>query len=186
MKTISIKDILLTGNFGDVKLGMTKDQVIDILGQPEFDDNTSQKYTGELIYGNYEFFYWKSNAKILGFINSKLSFLGSTKKHHKNKIYFSNETFKVDLSFIRIGHANTNREVKKWLVTNNIPFEEKIDDFNNINLYFLSDVILTFIDTSSYWGIDNNDKVEQVQPLSSTEEFLLEGIRQYDLSISEK
>lgn len=184
MKIVSIKDILLTGNFGDIHLGMTKDRVIDKLGQPIFDEFTTENETGILRYGRYEFLYWKSNDILYGFSNTWLSGFGMTKEQHKKNIYFSNKAFKMDLSFMKVGHISTNLEVKQWLIANNVPFEEKIDAFNNIVLYFQSGVTLHFIDTSDYITFDEFNKPELMESLQSSECFLLEGIRQYDFSIT--
>lgn len=39
MKKINLKDFALTGDFGPVKIGMSKEQVINLLGEPEEDND---------------------------------------------------------------------------------------------------------------------------------------------------
>jgi hypothetical protein len=186
MKIVSIKEILLTGNFGGISLGMFKDSVIDKLGQPILDEFTDDNEAGILKYGRYEFYYWKNNDRIYGFANVWLSALGETKKRHKENINYKNRTFEMDLSFMKIGHISTNREVKQWLLAHKVPFEEKTTYCKNIELCFQSGVILHFIDISWYTFIDDFGKTHVLESLPSTEDFILEGIRQYDFSITKK
>lgn len=56
MEKINLRDFALTGEFGPVKIGMTKKQVIDLLGEPEADQDFGTGYTG-LLYSWYEFFF---------------------------------------------------------------------------------------------------------------------------------
>jgi hypothetical protein len=58
MITISLKDFVLNGNFGPVKIGMTRDEVVNLLGEPEREGDFGSGYGG-LIYAWYEFFYDK-------------------------------------------------------------------------------------------------------------------------------
>lgn len=65
MTIIYLKDFVLTGQFGPVKLGMSKEEMIQVLGQPDDDIDYDTGSCG-LYYGWYEFFYFKDSEKING------------------------------------------------------------------------------------------------------------------------
>ena len=62
MEIISLKNFIKTGCFGSVELEMSKEEVIDLLGQPEWynDDQLSDGVT-LIAYSWYEFFFTKEN-----------------------------------------------------------------------------------------------------------------------------
>ncbi len=86
MTTLSLKDIILKKDFSFIKMGMSVNQVIEILGKPEpnniFDDNFG---TVILFYGGYEF----------AFFDNKLHYFQNDNIIH-DWIEFENKYFKID------------------------------------------------------------------------------------------
>lgn len=182
-RSISYKEILKTGKFGDVELGMTREELIALLGEPECEGKQTEEISG-LFYGQYEFYYWSRNNRLYGFRNSHLITWGE-KKAHREQICFSNDLFNIDPSFINPGEIVLKSDVKSWLKANDIAFEEKPGDSDDVYFHFPSGVTLRFIDTNSFWYLDDNNKVKQEESIGHPDNFLLEGIRHHNFGISE-
>lgn len=182
MITIYLKDFVLSGQFGPVKLGMNRGEVVQVLGQP---DDIIDFDTGScsLMYGWYEFFYFKDTEKIIGIQNDHLTTWPNHKtldkiiNQHRNDIYFENTIFKIDLWFLKIGKDITRKEVKMILNQEAIAYKEIKDGFGNDILEFESGVTMDFDDNSGNFVSREPDK-----PLiTNLDDQLLAGIRQFKL-----
>jgi hypothetical protein len=186
MNIISLKDFIITGQFGNVGIGSTKEDVIKTLGQPD-SDYVNSHGSGELIYAWYEFFYYPQDLKIVGIQNDHLTTLPESKrkkiKMHKEAICYQNDQIVIDTWFLKPGHDITYREVIAVLQKEKIRFEEKKDEFENYIIQFESGVTMDFDDLSGLW-IKNDDGIfkQYENIIQDVNEFLLQGIRLFDFS----
>jgi hypothetical protein len=137
MTTISLKDFILTGNFGLVSLGMSKNEVIEYLGQP---NETADFETGAsgLFYNGFEFFYWTDNDKIFSIQNDNLDQLLTKEAEYK-----LNDTIIVDTSFLLFRQTLTYKNLTEYLKKQNIIFDT-VDKGEYHIIKFLSGVIFDF------------------------------------------
>jgi len=182
MTIISLKDFIITGEFGPVKIGMTKDEVIKVLGQPD-SDNDYGTGSGGLMYAWYEFFYWQDSLKINGIQNDHLiNWTTGKRKIHKEAIYFKNDKISLDIWFLQVGKNISYREVTKILKSEGISFEEINDQYRGHLIKFKSGVTMDFDDQVGLWLEDKNCNNEQNESIIITlENQLLNGIRLFNL-----
>ncbi len=178
MTIIYLKDFVLSGQFGKVKIGMDKDEVIKLLGQPDDELDYDTGSCG-LLYGWYEFFYFSDNKTISGIQNDNLT----TRPHlklpakimhqHRKNICYENDCFKIDTWFLRPGHDITRKEVKIILSEEGINFVEIKDSWGNDILRFESGITMDFSDnTGNFVSLDPGRGV-----IENLDDQLLEGIR---------
>jgi len=175
----------MTGQFGPVKIGMTKDEVIKSLGKPD-SDNDYGTGSGGLMYAWYEFFYWQDNLKISGIQNDHLTTWPGSKrkktKNHQEAICFQNDRIYIDIWFLKAGQDITYGEVINILRTEQISFEEINDQYQGHLIKFKSGVTMDFDDHSGHWLGDGNGNIKQNEEIITTlENQLLNGIRLFDL-----
>lgn len=183
MTIISLKDFITTGEFGPVRIGMTKDEVIKVLGQPD-SDNDYGTGSGGLMYAWYEFFYWQDSLKINGIQNDHLTNWQVGKiKIHKEAICFQNDKISIDIWFLQVGKNISYGEVINILKSEGIPFEEINDQYRGRLIKFKSGVTMDFDDQSGLWHEDKDENIEQNENIIITlENQLLNGIRLFDLN----
>lgn len=92
MIKISLKDFALTGEFGPVKVGMHRDEIVNVLGEPEGEQDFGTGFGG-IVYAWYEFFY-DSDTKGLSAIQN--DHLQADCSNHKDCILYKNSHFEVD------------------------------------------------------------------------------------------
>lgn len=176
MKKIKLKDFVLTGEFGPVKIGMTKTQVTELLGEPEDDADFGTGYTG-LLYGWYEFFF-ETESGILDSIQN--DHLQADCSNHHEMILFKNDKIEIDTWFLKLNQDITRREVKEILVNQKISFTEE-DYWGSDIIRFESGVYLDFDNRDGVWGINEDGTVEKVESavIVDKERFVLNGIRYF-------
>ena len=175
MKIISLKEFALTGQFGPVQIGMTEEEVLDLLGEPEKTLNLSKPYEG-IAYNWYEFFFVKKTGKLYGIQNDHLQFDCS---NHEEMILFKNEKFKVDTWFIEVNRELTRRDVRKILKEERIPFTEK-EHFEDTVFLFESGVYLDFDNRDGSYVYDGEDwEKDESVVIHEKEDEVLNGIRYY-------
>jgi len=147
MTIISLKDFILTGNFGQISLGMTKREVIEYLGEPsetiDFGAGVS-----ELFYNGFEFFYWTDNEKIFGIQNDSIEQLFT-----KNTKYILNKNTNVDTSFFSFSKTLTYKNLTEYLIKENITFD-RVNKGEYDEIKFLSGVTFDFENSEHMENID--------------------------------
>lgn len=176
MKKINLKDFVLTGDFGPVKIGMTKEQVIDLLGEPEAGNDYGTGSIG-LLYSWYEFFFDKK-TKILKSIQN--DHLQANCAEHDEMILFKNDKIEIDIWFLKLNQDVTFREVKTILHKQEIPFTEE-EILGNEIIKFESGVYLDFDNKDGVWAMYEDGTIEKDKSLviDDKENFVLNGIRYF-------
>ncbi len=176
MKKINLKDFIITGDFGPVKIGMTKQQVINLLGEPDSDNDFGSGTFG-LLYSWYEFFFDKKTQVLKSIQNDHLQ---ANCSEHDEMILFKNDKFEIDIWFLKVNYDITYKEVKEILKRENISFSEEKYWDNDI-IKFESGVFLDFDDRDDIWEIyeDGTTKKDENLIISNKENFVLNGIRYF-------
>jgi hypothetical protein len=183
MITVSLKDFVLNGNFGPVKIGMTRDEVVNLLGKPEGEAKFGSGYGG-LLYAWYEFLYdIENNNKILGIQNDSLAVspnLETKRINNKYAICFSNDHFTMDIWFLKKGWYLTYKDVVQVLKKEKIDYE--IIEKHGVPIFkFASGVEMDFDDNSGVvvYGEDAKNQ-EQPKPILDRNDWILNGIRLFE------
>ncbi len=147
LTSISLKDFALTGHFGPVTLGMTKDDLITLLGEPDGIQDFGD--TVDVHYSWYEFFCLAENGKIIGIQNDHLCVapLESRRRmveNHRLNICFENERFLFDPWFLKPGINISYFQVIELLRAETISFEESFIDISGWRIVFPSGVYIDF------------------------------------------
>ncbi|WP_299838467.1 hypothetical protein [uncultured Tenacibaculum sp.] len=176
MKKIYLKDFIITGDFGPVKIGMTKQEVINLLGEPDSDNDFGSGTFG-LLYSWYEFFFDKKTQALKSVQNDHLQ---ANCSEHDEMILFKNDKFEIDIWFLKVNLDITYKEVKEILKRENISFSEEKYWDNDI-IKFESGVFLDFDDRDDIWEIyeDGTTKKDESLIISNKENFVLNGIRYF-------
>ncbi|WP_299626706.1 hypothetical protein [uncultured Tenacibaculum sp.] len=176
MKKIYLKDFIKTGDFGPVKIGMKKQHVINLLGEPDSDNDFGSGTFG-LLYSWYEFFFDKKTQALKSIQNDHLQ---ANCSEHDEMILFKNDKFEIDTWFLKINHDITYKEVKEILKRENISFSEEKYWDNDI-IKFESGVFLDFDDRDDIWEIyeDGTTKKDESLIINNKENFVLNGIRYF-------
>lgn len=174
MLTISLKDFALTGHFGPVKIGMTKPEVISLLGIPEFEMDFQTGYTG-VLYSRYEFFF-NTETNILESIQN--DHLQGDCENHKELIHFQNDFFTIDTWFIQVQQDITRGQIIELLTREGIVYQEETFMGHDI-IRFESGVTLDFYDKKEEWVTHLNDTEtkETVKVIEKPDDHVLNGIR---------
>lgn len=171
MKIIFLKDFCVTGSFGDVQIGMPIAEVKKVLGKPDHEQNFGTGSSG-MVYGWYEFFYWTDTQILNGIQNDHLASYPHLKgkasiKAHIKDITYKNTQFEIDIWFLKPGQDITYQEVIEHLLSENIQFIEKQNEFEDRTIEFKSGVYFDFEEP-----IDENGNV-----VKNKEKQLLNGMR---------
>jgi hypothetical protein len=183
MITISLKDFVLNGNFGPVKIGMTRDEVVSLLGKPEGEGDFGSGYGG-LLYAWYEFFYDKEkNDRIYAMQNDHLAIcpnLKTKRVNNKSEICFSNDYFTIDIWFLKKGWYLTYKDVVQVLKKEKIDYE--IIEKHGVPIFkFTSGVEIDFDDNSGLFIYGEDGKLqEQPKPILDRNDWILNGIRLFE------
>lgn len=181
MKKISLLDFIKFGTFGPISLGMTKMQVIKLLGTPDYcSDNNIE--SDNFAYGCYEFYYWVDSGVIYGIQNDRLLTYPyaktpkEKKSDHKKNISFKNKFYEVDTWVLTSGEDKTFQEIVKELNKEKLNFTETINN-NDLKLHLESGVEIVFDNLSNYYlQVDNGNLINKTRTISKKEDFLLYGI----------
>ena len=114
MTTISLKDFLLTGNFGPVPFRTTKAEIISLLGKPG-EDRDFGSGISYLFYNGFEFLYWTEDGELYAIQNDSIGNL-----FEDSELYPLNETTQVDLSFLCFGKSLSFGNIKTHLTQHGI------------------------------------------------------------------
>ncbi|AEA43352.1 hypothetical protein [Fluviicola taffensis] len=178
---ISLKDFIKTGHFGLVKIGMTKDEVIKVLGQPD-SDNDYGTGSGGMMFARYEFFYWQNNLKINGIQNDHLQ---ADCSNHKEMINFKNELWTIDKWFLQDNKNKTFGEVVELLNLEKISFEivpSYSGSNENVIKCLKSNVTFDFVNEYSQIELNEKGKFKTYKDYIEEEQsnYVLNGIRLFD------
>ncbi len=176
MRTISLKEFALTGRFGPVTVGMSKEQLLALLGPPESDNDFGTGWGG-LRYGSYEFFYELENGLIASMQNDHLQ---ANCDNHGEMILFKNEAFTVDPWFLEAGRDFTYAQVIGILKGEKITFQEEKDRHIPF-IRFASGVTLDFDNRDGVYCFDESGQLRQNREVIITlpADFVLNGIRYF-------
>jgi hypothetical protein len=184
MITISLKDFVLNGNFGPVKIGITRDDVVNLLGEPEGEGDFGSGYGG-LQYARYEFFYDKKNkGRIYAMQNDNLAIFPNLKTKRVNNKYaicFSNDHVTIDIWFLKKGRYLTYKDVVEILKKEKINYE--VIEKQGVPIFkFASGVEMDFYDNSGtlYYSDDWKGSREQPTPILDRNDWILNGIRLFE------
>ena len=134
MKIISLKEVALTGKFGDVKIGMTYGEVCEHLGDPD-GYQRFKRYSGVAMYSWFEFFY--RNGVLYGIQNDHFDSVKS------GSFRFQNEFFKIDPWIFKPSPPGSAKKLAKALndqqVTCNV-----IDYFGRTCVFFPTQFLIDF------------------------------------------
>lgn len=180
MIKIYLKEFALSGEFGPVKIGMTKSEVIDILGKPGTDQDFRTGYTG-LLYSWYEFFFETKTGILDSIQNDHLQFDCDS---HEDAILFKNDNIEIDTWFLKLNQDLTRNEVKDILMVQGISFKEE-EYWGSDIIRFESGVYLDFDNRDGVWIMDEDGTVKQDESvvIEDKEKFVLNGIRYFPNSI---
>jgi hypothetical protein len=188
MITVSIKDFVLNGNFGPVKIGMMRDEVVNLLGEPDDEKDLDNDYC-LLWYAYYEFTYLKRNGVLLGIQNSNLAIscnLKTKRVNNKKSIYFSNNYFTIDIWFLKKGRYLTYKEVVQILEKEKIDFEIVSRVKNDLTIRFRSGLEINFDDNSGHtWYDRETKKLVSSEPSNNINDRILLYIGLWDMSLAE-
>ena len=144
MIEVSIKEFIRTGGFGPVKLGMSKQDVINLLGKAESDTDLDQ--TGSiLIYAWYEFFF--DHDDILRSIQND-----NYRAENANTYEFSNEKFRIDPWILNSDESQTIDSVARLLEEAGIEYEREFY-YDRYVIRTKSEVMVDFSDEENVIGI---------------------------------
>lgn len=162
--TISLKDFILTGQFGPVHIGMSVDELKQHLGKPG--DVHESEAGGILFYNGFEFYYYTDSYTLHGIQNDNLRYEGPDQK--SACLYYFNEAILVDTWFIEFGEPLNYQQVLERLKQEGIPFEKHArDDYDELK--FPGGVTFDFENWKDYEGKQTINR----------EEAMLNGIRYF-------
>lgn len=144
MIEVSIKEFIRTGDFGPVKLGMSKDEVIDLLGNPD-SDNKIRKTGSILLYSWYELFF--DNEKVLKSIQND-----HYQPNLPNTYKFSNAKFRIEPWILNADETQTIDSIAHRLKDVGIDYEKEFY-YERYVLRAKSGVIVDFDDEENNNGI---------------------------------
>ena len=114
---ISLKEFLLTGKFGAISKGMTKDEIIAYLGKP-VEERDFGSGISCLFYNGFEFQYWTKDGELYSIQNDSIGNL-----FEDFGPYPINENTKVDISFLCFGKPLSFGNLKQYLTEEKIMFQ---------------------------------------------------------------
>lgn len=164
--TISLKDFILSGNFGPVYIGMPIDELKQHLGEPG-DSYDSGAGAGLLFYNGFEFYYYTDNGAVHGIQNDNLRYEGGPDRK-SDCLYYLDDTILVDTWFIEFGKPLSYQQVTELLKREDVSFEACEKDGYD-ELKFPSGVRFDF----------DNWKDDEGKRIINREEAVLNGIRYF-------
>lgn len=152
---ISIKDFVLTGKFGDISIGMNKDQVIDYLGEPYKITNYKNERFG-LYYNGFRFLYSTTN-KIYAITCQDFNDFFIEKPN--TRVFALNDGVEVDTYFFTVSEPIKYKEIINRIKIENIKYKEHQDKFWD-KIIFESGVEFLFNNWCEYPEDEDYDKNE--------------------------
>jgi hypothetical protein len=188
MLTVKLKEFITQGNFGPVQLGMHIDKVIALLGEPQSKHDFDNGHS-EIFYAWYEFFYETQTGIVYSIQNDHLATFANAKTgrvNNKKDICFSNNTFTIDIWFLKKNRYMTYINVYENLKKENLLFEIKLEDgLQTITLP--SGVRLDFDDQRGLSYYDDKTKTwTHAEPIKDLNNHIFCSIRHWDWSIFNK
>jgi hypothetical protein len=185
MLTISLKDFITTGKFGPIELGMTIEQVKEILGEPEM--WTGPDFTpghGIIVYAWYEFFYFTETRAVYGIQNDHLATMPNPitgRVNNKRDICFTNELFTIDTWFLKKNRYMTYEQVIDRLDKDGISYTMNWEH-GYIKLTLQSGVYIVFDDLDER-SVYHEELGEWEHPASveAPDRHVLTGISHFDI-----
>ncbi|MEO0468920.1 MAG: hypothetical protein AAF206_04805 [Bacteroidota bacterium] len=176
MITIYLKQFALTGEFGPVKLGMSKTEVLALLGKPDGDIDLGKAFSS-LQYGWYEFFFIKKTGTLESIQNDHLQ---AQFTHGNRTINFKNDTFEIDPWFVKAGQDISRKEVKNILRAEGLSFAEEESGGSEI-IRFDSGITLDFDNRDGEFFMNEAGEIEPDESvvIVEKEEFVLNGMRYF-------
>jgi len=144
MIEISIKEFIRTGEFGPVKLGMNKNEVVSLIGEPE-SDNDMGKTGSILLYAWYELFF--DHEHVLKSIQND-----NYRPDDPESYEFSNAKFRIDSWILNSDRTQTIESVENLLNIEGIDCEKQFY-YDRYVLRAKSGVIVDFSDEENERGI---------------------------------
>ena len=165
MTIISLKDFILTGQFGQITLGDSKDKIIKYLGKPNNDCDFGTGLSG-LNYLGFEFFYWTESQNLQTIQNDSLGFLFNNASN--STIFKLNKKVGIDFSIFSNAQNLTFKSLTEHLKKERFKFtENESAEHFYAELSFESGVIFDFENWQDDSKSDRND-------------LKLNGIRYFD------
>lgn len=176
MTKIFLKEVIETGAFGPVKIGSTKQDVIDFFGENydfgDFGDTQIIKY------GWWEFFYWTESQEIFAFQNDHLS---TSHIHYEDVVVLQSDKVEMDNWFISPDKHITFETVTEILRESGIEFRlDKYSPEDPFDILRLSnDITIDFDNTISERKIDpkTGEYDWECKTLDNSSDFILNGIK---------
>lgn len=178
LKIVSIEAFIVSGCFGGVTIGTSKEMALQLLGTPDEDCHYGRE-SGGLIYSWYELFYNRKTGVVNGIQNDHLFFWDestnrSAVKQHAEGFLFQNETIRVDPWLLKAGNNLRYSDILDYLTQKGVEFTEFTDSFTGCLICFSSGVKMDFCNPEYDWtentGSDYPDK----------NELFLNGIRLFE------
>lgn len=179
-KEIRILDFIKTGVFGGVQLGMTDQEVIDILGHPEDEGGSEDAFSFR--YGWWEIHFLRKNQNKAFLIQN--DHLLNDCINHNEMIEFENRHFKIELDFIKPFEHIRLKEVIAILNEQKISFKLIDEDYQPV-LQLENLVYMDFTDSEPisekgeglFWGPGRNQELEEGEKrIEESENLILYSI----------
>ena len=141
---ISIEEFLRSGEFGPVVIGMSKEEVIEYLGQPD-SDNDIDKSGSILLYSWYEFFFNNEN-KLYSIQNDNYDSTDAS------SFEFKNESIEIDSWFLNNTRNQSIDNIIELLSLKKIDYSV-IDYFGRNVIKLTSGVVVDFDEEKNTHGV---------------------------------
>lgn len=141
---VSLIDFLKSGSFGPVSIGMSKDKVLSLLGEPSTDNDLGE--TGSiLIYAWYELFF--SHQDELYSIQND-----NYEPSDRSTYYFKNDKFEIDSWFLNEEENQSIEDISAILDRSDLKYTI-IDYYERAAIKLNSGVVIDFDDEENDDGI---------------------------------
>ncbi len=134
---VSIREFAISGRFGPVSIGMSREQVTEELGQPDGKMNLSRPCTG-IHYSMYEFFF-DEGGRLKAIQNDHCD------PEHPDSVEYKGDRFQVDPRVLRSTPRHTLASVQEVLKREGVP-HTLVEYFGRTVIQLPSKVILDFDD----------------------------------------
>jgi len=181
MRTIKLKNFIVTGEFDKIKVGVsTKQDVIDLMGNDfEFGDFGESKI---IKYGWYEFFYWRNNEQVFGIQNDHLQF---DCFNHNEMINYQNENITIDNWSLENDKNIDFQTIIKIIKKEKIEYKLDIDNFEGAIKYvkLSNGITIDFDNELTTWTYNKSEDEWDIKNeiIEKQEDYILNGIRLFSI-----